>query len=254
MNIVLIVFDSLRKDCISVYGEPPWYPVHTPHLDAFVEESLVMTRAFPESLPTLPARRALYTGQRVYPFRERNFIYKGDAMALPGWGPIPEEHDTVSEVLQQSGYRTALISDVPHMFKPSKNFWRGFDQWTFIRGQERDLMCSGPEATEEELDYWIPGPRRHEHGALRVMKQNIMNTRHMKSEEDHFVARVFRESTRWIEQNLDADKFFLTIESFTPHQIWMVPEYYRRMYLGEDGPEQVISDWSDVSVLDPYLL
>ncbi len=76
MNIVLIVFDSLRKDCIGLHGPPPWGKVYTPHLDTFAAESLVMTRAYPESLPTLPARRALYTGRRVYPFFNADFRLK----------------------------------------------------------------------------------------------------------------------------------------------------------------------------------
>ena len=65
MNIIMVVLDSLRKDCLGAYGSPFWGPVYTPHFDAFAEEALVMTRAFPESLPTFPARRGLYTGQRV---------------------------------------------------------------------------------------------------------------------------------------------------------------------------------------------
>ena len=112
MNIVLVVFDSLRKDCVGVYGSPPWGKVRTPHFDALAGESLVMTRAFPESLPTLPTRRALYTGQRVYPFDNGDFRLKGDFVGAPGWGPIPEEQATLAEMLTGAGYRTGLIADV----------------------------------------------------------------------------------------------------------------------------------------------
>ena len=44
--------------------------------------------------------------------------------------------------ISRESYRTALLADVYHMFKPSKNYWRGFDQWTFLRGQEteKDLI------------------------------------------------------------------------------------------------------------------
>ena len=138
MNIVLVVFDSLRKDCIGCMGEPPWWKVQTPHLDAFAEESLVMTRAYPEALPTLPTRRALYTGRRVYPFHNADFKLKGDFVGAPGWGPIPEDQATLAEMLGEQGYRTALVADVYHMFKPSKNYTRGFQQWMFLRGQETD--------------------------------------------------------------------------------------------------------------------
>jgi len=58
----------------------------------------------------------------------------------------------------------------------------------------------------------------------------------------------------WLEQNRDADRFFLTVESFDPHEPWLVPDYYRRMYLEEEGREQVVSLYRNVSDLDPKLL
>ena len=38
MNVILVVFDSLRKDCVGCYGQPPWGKVHTPVLDALAKE------------------------------------------------------------------------------------------------------------------------------------------------------------------------------------------------------------------------
>ena len=217
MNVILIVFDSLRKDCVGAYGSSPfWGKVHTPHLDAFAEKSLLMTRAYPESLPTLPTRRALYTGKRVYPFHNADFRLKGDFVGAPGWGPIPEEQPTLAELLSEHGYRTALIADVYHMFKPSKNYWRGFDQWMFLRGQEKDPYRSGPKLTQAEIDYWLPREMQNEF-TISFIQQCIMNIHDRTKEEDYFAARVFKESAIWLEQNQDADNFFLTIESFDPH-------------------------------------
>jgi len=253
MNIVLVVFDSLRKDCIGAYGKPPWGKVHTPNLDAFAAQSLMMTRGYPESLPTLPTRRALYTGQRVYPFHNGNFRLKGDFVGAPGWGPISEDQDTVAELLQEAGYRTALISDVYHMFKPSKNFWRGFDQWTFLRGQEGDRQRSGPRLTAEQIDYWLP-KKMQTPNRIRFIQQCIMNMHGRDREEDYFAPRVLKEAAVWLEQNSDAKKFFLVVESFDPHEPWLVPEYYRKMYLKTDGPEQVVTGYRDTAELDRYLL
>ncbi|MCK4284355.1 MAG: sulfatase-like hydrolase/transferase, partial [Candidatus Brocadiae bacterium] len=115
MNVVLVMFDSLRKDCIGVYGAPPWGEVATPHLNALAEESMVFDRVYPETLPTLPTRRAVYTGQRVYPFIDADFSLKGDFRGAPGWGPIPEEQATLAEMFREAGYRTGLIADVYHM-------------------------------------------------------------------------------------------------------------------------------------------
>lgn len=55
MNLILIILDSLRADHVGCYGNT-W--IRTPTLDALADESVVFTRAFPESLPTIPAQRA----------------------------------------------------------------------------------------------------------------------------------------------------------------------------------------------------
>jgi len=253
VNIILMIFDSLRKDCVGAYGSPPWWKVHTPNFDAFAEQSLTMTRAYPESLPTLPTRRAVYTGQRVYPFHNADFRLKGDFVGAPGWGPIPEDQATLAEMLREAGYRTGLISDVYHMFKPSKNFWRGFDQWMFLRGQEIDPYRSGPQLTQAEIDYWLPKELQDER-SVSFIRQCIMNIHDRTKEEDYFAPRVLKEAALWLEQNQDADKFFLTIESFDPHEPWLVPQHYREMYSQEEGHEQVKTGYSDVSDWDRKLL
>jgi len=257
MNVVLVVFDSWRKDCAGVYGSPPWGKVWTPNFDRFAGESLVMTRAFPESLPTLPARRAMYTGRRVYPFHNSDFRLKGAFVGAPGWGPIPEEQPTLAELLSKSHYRTALIADVYHMFKPSMNFWRGFHQWTFLRGQEIDPARSGPQLTQDEIDYWLPKEIQNDPTISKnvtFIQRCITNIRDRTREEDYFAPRVLREAALWLEQNQDADNFFLTVESFDPHEPWLVPQHYRKMYMPEEGREQVISLYRDVSDLDTKLL
>jgi len=248
MNVILVIFDSLRKDCMGVYGSPPWGKVHTPHFDAFARESLVMTRAFPESFPTLQARRAIYTGQRVYPFA-----------AGPGWGPIPENQPTLAEMLGKAGYRTGLIADLAHMFAPSMNYWRGFDQWTFLRGQETESSRSGPRLTQAEIDYWLPEEIRNDSrlragSFVEFIQKCIMNIHQRTKEEDYFAPRVLKEAALWLEQNQDADKYFLTVESFDPHEPWLIPAHYRKMYLKEDGREQVVSWYRDVSSMDRKLL
>ncbi|MDP6439115.1 MAG: sulfatase [Candidatus Brocadiia bacterium] len=254
MNVVLVIFDSLRKDCLGIHGPAPWGEVRTPHLDALASESLVFDRAYPESLPTLPTRRAIYTGRRVYPFEGGDFRLKGDFVGAAGWGPIPEEIPTLAETLKAAGYRTGLIADLYHMFKPSKNFWRGFDQWMFLRGQETDPMRSGPEITREELDRWLP-PAMQTEQRVAFLRQCLKNMHGRTREEDYFNARVMIEAARWLEQNRDAEGFFLTVESFDPHEPWFVPEHYRRMYAGPEVPQQVVSGYTRASeMMTPELI
>lgn len=257
MNVILVIFDTLRRDAVGCYGEPPpWGAVATPNLDAFARESVTFTRAYPEALPTLPARRSFYTGQRTYPFHNGNFRLKGDFVPAPGWGPIPEEQHTLSEIFKRAGYRTALISDLYHQFKPSKNFWRGFDQWTFIRGQETDPARSGPVPTQAEIDHWMPPEMQRAMGprAQAFATSIILNMRDRGREEQWFNAQVFQQASIWLAQNRDAERFFLTVESFDPHEPWFVPPYYRAAYDASTGPEQVVSPYAAVPDLPEHLV
>src|SRR5918995_3880794 len=94
-NVVLIIMDSLRKDHVGAYGND-W--IQTPNLDALAEESLLFSRAYPESLPTICARRAIHTGLRTWPFRNWR-RYKGIDVGLQGWQPIPNDQVTLADMM-----------------------------------------------------------------------------------------------------------------------------------------------------------
>ena len=95
-NVVLIIVDTLRKDHIGAYGND-W--MRTPNLDALAGESLRFTRAYPESTPTICARRAIHTGTRTWPFRDWD-PPEGENISLRCWQPIPLDQVTLAEVLK----------------------------------------------------------------------------------------------------------------------------------------------------------
>ena len=66
MNIILIIIDTLRYDYIRANGLKPW--MHTPNMDRLAARSLVFDRAYATSLPTIPHRTDLMTGQYGDPF------------------------------------------------------------------------------------------------------------------------------------------------------------------------------------------
>lgn len=233
MNIVLVIIDSLRKDHVGVYGNN-W--ILTPHLDKFAKDSVVFTRCYPESLPTLQVRRAIHTGMRVFPFHGHR-DYKGGFSGAPGWRPILEERDTVAEILRGHDYRTALITDTYHQFKPSMNFHRGFDEWLWIRGQEGDPYKSGPPVPEERIASHMKESPEENPGLATFLGDYLRNNAYRVTEKDYFPARVFSEASRWVWDNEDAEKFLLVVDSFDPHEPWDPPAYYRRLY---DSEEDVV--------------
>ena len=119
MNLILIIIDSLRKDHVGAYGNE-W--IKTPNLDAFFRESVRFTRAYPESLPTLPMRRSTHTGKRIFPFRgwvgqptsyPIKDIFKSNTW-IPGWNPIPWEDRTMAEYLNDYNYVSGYFTDCFH--------------------------------------------------------------------------------------------------------------------------------------------
>ena len=172
MNIILVIMDTLRKDHVGAYGNE-W--IQTPHLDAFARESVLFTRCYPESLPTLPhppgdAHRAAHLPlSRAPRFQGRLFA------ARRAGGRSPKSQDTMAEMLRAAGYRSALITDCYHQFKPSKNFHRGFDEWSWVRGQEADPYRAGPGVSEDEIAQHMVVPPEDNPGLAHFLQLYLRN-------------------------------------------------------------------------------
>jgi len=228
-NIILIVSDTLRLDHLGCYGNDR---VRTPNMDLLANQGVRFTRAFPESLPTIPVRRALHTGRRAYPFRDYRPV-KWDIVYLPGWQPMDDDEDTLAENLAGAGYQTGLVTDTLPYFAPGFNFTRGFWQWEFIRGQQQDRWRSPYSVPKERLErYGDPeGLPKDIHSALRM---HLANTAHVRGENDTTTARTFQEGMRFLEENQEGQPFFLMVDCFDPHEPWDAPENYYRIY-GDPG-------------------
>jgi len=247
MNVVLVIVDSLRKDHVGAYGMER--AVRTPSLDALAGESLRFTRAYPESIPSIPARRSIHTGTRTWPFRgwELSNVNEDD-VALWGWEPIPEEQTTLAEILVGEGYRTMFVTDTLHQFRADYNFHRGFQAFEFIRGQERDLYMPLSPASQEKIEGVLIGGPKASH-AEEIMRQYFANTLGREREEDWFSPRVFSKGMEFLRAARDAGPFFLVVDNYDPHEPWDTPDEYISLYSdGYEDPEPMIpssgpSDW-----------
>ncbi len=232
MNYVMICLDSLRQDHIGAYGGK----AQTPNMDRFAEQSAVFTRLRSEALPTVPVRRALCTGVRVFPWEERERP-KGVYNRHRGWLPLRERDVTIAEHLLERDYVTGMVIDVYHLMKPAMNFHRGMKSFNFIRGQEFDQWKSAP-LPPGALDRYVPDdfPERR----LRVLTQYMQNQQGLEGEEGRQPARVFTEAMRWLEGNAGHEKFYLWVDSFDPHEPWYVPQEFIDLYdPGYEGKEWI---------------
>ncbi|MHA1299550.1 MAG: sulfatase [Candidatus Helarchaeota archaeon] len=234
--MILVILDTLRKDHVGIYGND-W--IKTPNLDKIGKQSLIFDNAYPESLPTIPVRRAIHTGMRCFPFRTYN-PRKGDIVKAYGWEPIPEDQDTIAEILVKRKYKTIFITDTYHQFKPSMNFHRGFSEWHWIRGQEGDNFRSSPKITRKEMKKYFPTRGVSDHIAL-ILKEHLKNTINREKEEDYFAPKVFSRAIKWLEENQEVKKFFMCIDSFDPHEPWDPPQYYRDLYYPNYNGKEIIT-------------
>ena len=235
MNCIWITTDSFRQDHIHCYrpegtiddsGES--IQVQTPNMDKLATESVMFRRMRAEALPTIPCRRGFFTGRRVFPWTDEPF-YKGIYIHAPGWRPIPQEDVTVAEHLSEQGYVTALVADVYHIMKPSQNFHRGFQSFHWERGQEFDQWQSQP-LPEGYVEQYLKPEINIEPRRRRVINQYLRNHMYLSGDDDYPVARTFRWAIQWLEHNCSHENFYLHVETFDPHEPWLVPQRFLDMY------------------------
>jgi arylsulfatase A-like enzyme len=219
--------DSLRVD--HVYGGR----ARTPTFDKFATEALRFTNAFPEGMPTIPARRAIMSGRRTFPFRGWH-PYR-DLPPQPGWEPVDSDGKMWTELLRERGWTTGYITDNPHLLLPvHKRFRRKFDRVELVDGQVPLRRKPSRKVSTAELNRVLPLSLRGSRAAPRMAAYLAMNPRD-RPEEDYLAARVFRDGMSWIEWARDRQPFALVIDSFDAHEPWDAPARLKDIY----GPPSV---------------
>ncbi len=242
MNLIWICSDTFRNDHLGCMGRKD---VQTPHLDEMASKGVLFEEAYAEGLPTIPERLVHMTGKFTLPFR--------------GWSPLTDQDITMPEHLQRQGFRTALMADTYHLFKPGYNFHRGFDEWRWIRGQEMDPYVSArkggnpwnylPDRTDE-----VPLERKFGKNYADAIASYLDNIADRGDDEsEYFPGQTIGEAVRWLEENRDVDRFLLWVELFDPHEPWDPPRKYYEMYGNEgyEGPNIIIPVMHSV-VADDY--
>ncbi len=225
-NVVVIVLDNVRADHIGAYGARR---VKTPSIDALARQSLRFTEFRPEVLPTIPARRSIMTGQRVYPFRGWNPT-RGLPQE-PGWEPIAPGTPTFTDVLRRAGYRTGYVTDNPHILLPPFDSFRArFDDPVGIAGQVPPRRAPSTKVSAREVCRNVT-PRLRGTSTGRRLRNYLQVTAGQDREQEYNAPRVFTEASRWLERAVRAQKpFALVVDSFDPHEPWDPPESYIRRY------------------------
>src|SRR5439155_19457005 len=127
-NIVFILTDDQRWDCLSCAGHPF---LKTPNIDRIASEGAYFNNAFVTLSLCSPSRAAFLTGRYNH---ANGVISNGAAM-----GPISHKLDTYFIHLRDAGYETAMIGKL-HMGVDDTPR-PGFDYWAVFKGQGRYIDC-----------------------------------------------------------------------------------------------------------------
>jgi arylsulfatase len=145
---MLIVIDALRRDRLSLYGNPR---ATSPSIDHLARNALVFERAYSQANSTKPSIASMMTG--VYPQVTGIWSTGGSAAQT---AVLDDSFMTLAEALKARGYTTAAFSSQAWIL-PQTGFAQGFDDF-FVASSIFD-----PFETTTVVDaalFWLTGRRR----------------------------------------------------------------------------------------------
>ena len=240
-NVLLIMCDQLRGDCLGVAGHPD---VKTPYLDSLAAQSTFFERAYSACPTCLPARVSLFTGQT--PAHHGRVGYEdGVSWDFPHMLP---------QVFSDAGYQTACAGKL-HVHPPRLacgfqtlrlhdgylGCYQGVDipYWMhqdvhddYLRFLRREL---GPDAdvdsTGPECNSWVYHPWVYE-------------------ERLHPTNWVADETIRLLETRDRTRPFFLMASFVRPHPPLDAPASYYERYERRELREPARGDWDDLAATE----
>jgi arylsulfatase A-like enzyme len=219
-NVIVIMFDTLSYRYLGCYGNK-W--IKTPNMDKLSREGVLFENCYTEGLPTIPCRRAMFTGRFTLP--------------TSGWSALGPEETTITDLCWGHPIDKALIFDNPQLQLPKFGYSRGFDKVWFIRGHESDdYFYEQDSLLHMNLDDYIDentlkaytervGEESKDH-MLKEMSNYLRQMQYWKSPEDRYVYRTINSAVSYLDQVDRSKQFFMWVDSFDPHEPWAPPSVF----------------------------
>jgi arylsulfatase A-like enzyme len=208
-NVLLIVASGIRADSVGAFDGAfdDNEVASTPNLDDLAGDSLRFERAVPEATLGVPARRALITGKRAFPYREWR---RRDGFApVPGWNPVYVRQPLITEVLADEGIAARWVTDNPFFSGPRfdgvvrRTSEFGADDYPVPDVIEGTL---GSDDTDAEVEkYLIGGIERGAEAMERAVKAGTGELEKLRNRQ-----------------------FFLAVDAFDPAEGYYAPRQWTR--------------------------
>jgi len=230
-DILLIMPDQMRGDCLSILDHPV---LRTPHLDALAKQGVLFRRAYTTVPSCIPARHALLTG--LFPQTSGVVGFRARAIPFP----------TMPRLVHEAGYdMTALVGRTMHQV--------GHDQ---ALGYQKVILGSTYRAGDA-YDTFLKEAAPQTGGIRKLVAQLGVTFNHWQAkpwpvaDELHPTAWVVRQAREVLAHAPGDRPVFLTASFYAPHPPLFPPKKYFHDYLRRQLPQPAHGDWVDWKALSP---
>jgi arylsulfatase A-like enzyme len=215
---VVVMYDTLCRHFLPSYGNE-W--VKAPNFQRLVQRTVQFQNFYVGSMPCMPARREMHTGRY-------NFLHRS-------WGPLEPFDDSMPAILDSHDVHSHKVTDHHHYWEDGgATYHQRYTSFDLVRGQEGDKWIGDVEALRDPT---LGADRWPEQQRLRFQKQDNINRMHMGRAELQPQHKTFSLGLEFIERNIDADRWFLQIETFDPHEPFFTQQEFQDLYPHEyTGP------------------
>jgi len=229
-DILLIMPDQMRGDCLSILNHPV---LHTPNLDQLARQGVLFRRAYSTVASCIPARYALLSG--LHP----------QTSGVVGFDAKPFAAPTLPELLAGAGYSTVLVGRNMHQVPASGScgYQKSILGSTYVDNDEYDLFLrnAAPET-----------------GGIRALIEKVgVTLNHWQAaawplaDELHPTAWVVAQSRKVVAESDARQPLFLTTSFYAPHSPLFPPKKFFDAYLKQKLPPPAHGDWEDWATLTP---
>ena len=229
-DILLIMPDQMRGDCLSKLGHPV---VCTPHIDQLAEQGVLFTRAYATVASCIPARYALLTG--LHPQTSGVVGFKAKKFSTP---PLPK-------LLAETGYSTVLVGRNMHQVPESGDC-----------GYQEEILGS-TYVDNDAYDQFLRKAAPETEGIRALVKDTGVTFNHWQAEpwplaeELHPTEWVVTQSRKIVEETDKQQPLFLTASFYAPHPPLFPPKKCFDKYAKKSLPSPAHGDWVDWKALSP---
>jgi len=233
-NVLLLMADQLRMDCVGAYGNPV---IRTPNLDRIAHEGVRFTAAYSATPTCTPARAALLTG--MGPWRNGMLGYANMATQ-----PYAVEK---ARAMAQAGYYTTSIGK--NHYNPIRNP-HGYHQlicdehcsyWFHDRKPQDE--ASWEERCDYEAWFWSQMPDGDPH-ATGLSWNDYRARPFVYPEQMHATHWTGETAVNFLKSYERAEPFFLKVSFIRPHSPYDAPERFFRMYEDAALPAAQVAGWA----------